>query len=90
MNIIKACSIYNNHINLLIKSKQVDLQIMKRKISFHRTEQFLQSPKVIEKVTEVKNKIEKELCSDLPNTIWDKKKHIVDLPCMKTRPYHFM
>ena len=52
---------------------------MKRKISFHRTEQFLQSPKVIEKVTEVKNKIEKELCSDLPIAFWDRKKYLVDL-----------
>ena len=33
LNIIKACSIHDNHINLIIKGKQVDLKTLKRKLS---------------------------------------------------------
>jgi hypothetical protein len=48
-------------------------------IFFHKTEQQLQNSIIQKIILEFQSKIEKEICSYLPNAFWKRKQHVVDL-----------
>ena len=80
LNFVKAHSIYKNQINFLIKSKENDLTDLKQNVHFQRIEQQLKLGPIKEKISDFKELVIKEVCSDLPNAFWKRKQHIVDLP----------
>jgi hypothetical protein len=80
LNLIKACSIHTYHINALIHGKQFHLHDLQNHVSFCRINKQLQSSHLQKKIIDFQNKIEQQICSDLPNAFWKRKQHIVDLP----------
>jgi len=80
LNLIKACSIHTNHINALIHGKQFHLHDLQNRVSFCRINKQLQNSDLQKKIIDLENKIEQQICSDLPNAFWKTKQHIVDLP----------
>jgi hypothetical protein len=45
-----------------------------------KIEQQLQNLVLQKGTSDFRNKIESEICSDLPNPFWKRKQHVVDLP----------
>jgi hypothetical protein len=80
LNLIKACSIYTYHINALIHGKQFHLHDLQNNVCFCRINKQLQNSDLQKKIIDLQNKIEQQICSDLPNAFWKRKQHIVDLP----------
>jgi hypothetical protein len=80
LNLIKACTIHTYHINALIHGKQFQLHDLQNHVSFCRIEKKLQNSVLKTKIIDLQNKIEQQICSDLPNAFWERKQHIVDLP----------
>jgi hypothetical protein len=80
LNLIKACSIHTYHINALIHGKQFHVHDLQNHVSFCRLNKQLQSSDLQKKIIDFQNKIEQQICSDLPNAFWKRKQHIVDLP----------
>jgi hypothetical protein len=78
--LIKACSIHIYHINALIHGKQIHLHDFQNHVSFCRINKQLQNSDLQKKIIDLQNKIEQQICSDLPNAFWKRKQHIVDLP----------
>ena len=80
LNLIKACSIHTYQINALIHGKQFHLHDLQNHVSFCRITKQLQNLDLQKKIVDLQNKIEQQICSDLPNAFWKRKQHIVDLP----------
>jgi hypothetical protein len=80
LNLIKACSIHTYHINALIYGKQFQLHDLQNHVSFCRIDKQLQNSVLQKKIIDLQSKIEQQICSDLPNTFWKRKQHIIDLP----------
>jgi len=78
LNLIKICSIHKYQINVLIHEKQFHLHDLKKYVSLQRIEHQLKNSILQKRISDFQNKIEHEICSDLPNAFW-KRKH-VDLP----------
>jgi hypothetical protein len=77
---IKACSIHTYHIHVLIHGKPFHLHDLQNHVSFCRLDKKLQDPVLQKEIANFQNKIEQEICSDLPTAFWKRKQHIVDLP----------
>jgi hypothetical protein len=56
------------------------LHDLQNHVSFCRIEKQLQNSVLKTKIIDLQNKIEQQICSDLPNAFWKRKQHIVDLP----------
>jgi hypothetical protein len=67
LNLIKACSIHTYHINALIHGKQFHLHDLHNHVSFCRINKQLKSSDLQNKIIDFQNKIEQQICSDLPN-----------------------
>ena len=67
LNIVKACSVYQNQINVLLKSKQNDLICLKKDLSLQRIENQLQNEFIKRKISDFKDLIKKEIWADLPS-----------------------
>ena len=80
MNIVKACSVYQNQINNLLRSRQNDLMFLQKDLSLKRIESQLQNDFIQKKISDFKDLIEKENCADLPSAFWNRKQHLVDFP----------
>ena len=80
LNIVKACSVYQNHVNILLKKKQNDLLHLKKDLNIERLEKQLQTNFVKQKINDFKVLIEKEICADLPSAFWNRKQHLIYLP----------
>jgi hypothetical protein len=52
-------------------------------IKFERVEEQLTSKTLQKRFEDFKEKVKKEICSDLSNAFWHRKKHIVRLPYIK-------
>ncbi|GAV82546.1 hypothetical protein CFOL_v3_25997 [Cephalotus follicularis] len=78
INLLKTFSLFKEHSVNLIK-----LYFMKQEVSNKKLEQYLQISQIKEKITSLKNNIINNLCSDLPDTFWHRKRHIVPLPYEK-------
>ena len=71
LNIVKACSVYQNQVNALLKSKQNDLICLKKDLSLQRIENQLHDDFVKRKISHFKALIEQEICVDLPSVFWN-------------------
>jgi hypothetical protein len=49
-------------------------------ISYKKIEEQLQNKELIQKINNFKDHFEKEVCSNIPNAFWKRKKHVVQLP----------
>jgi hypothetical protein len=66
--------------DIYIYGKQFHLHDLQNHVSFCRINKQLQSSDLQKKINDFQNKIEQQICSDLPNAFWKRKQHIVDLP----------
>ncbi|GAV59527.1 hypothetical protein CFOL_v3_03058, partial [Cephalotus follicularis] len=83
INLLKTFSLFKEHSVNLIKTKENHLYFMKQEVSNKKLEQHLQTSKIRQKINSLKNNIINNLCSDLPDTFWHKKRHRVSLPYEK-------
>ena len=80
MNIVKAYSVYQNQINVLLKTKQTNLTCFQKDLSLQKIEIQLNNDFIQRKISDFQTLIEKEICDDLPSAFWNRKQHLVDLP----------
>lgn len=65
---------------ILIQAKICQINFLKEEININNIEESLANPKLISKITLIKNQFINEICNDHPNAFWDRKQHIVSLP----------
>ena len=80
LNIVKTCSVYQNQIIAILKSKQNNLFCLQKNLSLQKIESQLQNDFIQKKISNLKIFIEKEIWADLPSAFWNQKQHLVDLP----------
>lgn len=78
MNLLQEQCI--TEINLLIKNKEHRLEFLKEDLQFLQIEDNLLKSNIKQKITLLQNHIQNTICSSLPNALWERKKHVVDLP----------
>ena len=81
INLLQNSSVIQS-INL-IKQKEFQISSLKEEISFQRIEEQLQQSKLQQKIFNLENIFKSKVCADIPNAIWDRKRHIVTLPYEK-------
>jgi len=69
-------------INLLHEKKR-HIQFLQNEIVYKKIEERLQQPSIQKKIHELYELFQNEVCSDLPNAFWQRKKHIISLPYEK-------
>ena len=74
LNILK-----NNEVNLIQKKKQ-HIKFINKKIHYKRIEENLLQKDIQTRIEKIKNQIETNLCSFVPNACWNRKQHKVFLP----------
>ena len=72
-----------NDIMRKISNKDRQINFLQKEIRIMGIEETLQSPKLKEKISQIQENFNKEICSDIPNAFWDRKKYIVSLPYEK-------
>ncbi|GAV65397.1 hypothetical protein CFOL_v3_08912 [Cephalotus follicularis] len=82
INLLKTFSLFKEHYVNQIKTKENYLYSMKQEVSNNKVEQ-LQTSQIKEKNDSSKNNIINNICSDLPDAFWHKKRHMVSLPYEK-------
>ncbi|GAV78011.1 hypothetical protein CFOL_v3_21479, partial [Cephalotus follicularis] len=80
INLLKTFSLFKEHYVNLIKTKENHLYSMKQEVSNKKLENQLQTSQIKEKIDSLKNNIIKNLCSDLSDAFWHRKRHMVSLP----------
>ncbi|GAV78783.1 hypothetical protein CFOL_v3_22248, partial [Cephalotus follicularis] len=83
INLLKTFSLFKEHCVNLIKIKENHLYYMKQELSNKKLEHQLQTSQIKQKIDSLKNNIIKNLCSDLPDAFWHKKRHMISLPYEK-------
>ncbi|GAV69082.1 hypothetical protein CFOL_v3_12583, partial [Cephalotus follicularis] len=83
INLLKTISLFKEHSVNLIKTKENHLYFMKQEVSNKKLEQQLQTSQIKEKINSLKHNIINNLCSDIPDTFWHWKRHMVSLPYVK-------
>ena len=63
----------------LVQIKEKQINFPSEEIFFKRIEQNLVNPIVQQKIKFLENKIQKQICLDLPNACRHRKQHMVDL-----------
>uniref|UniRef100_A0A251VEY4 Putative reverse transcriptase domain, Zinc finger, CCHC-type, Aspartic peptidase domain protein n=1 Tax=Helianthus annuus TaxID=4232 RepID=A0A251VEY4_HELAN len=77
-----AHPITSKQINILsLKEKQKDFLI--EEIDHVRIKNQLQDKMIIKRIQETKNKFKDNICANIPNAFWERKRHIVRLPYIK-------
>lgn len=56
------------------------LHYLQGDVQLKRIEQTLKTPEMLSKISILQKKFENEICSELPNAFWERKKHLVELP----------
>ena len=69
----------DNEVNLIQKKNQ-HIKFIRKEIHCKRIEENLLQKEVQTRIEKIKNQIETELCSSIPNAFWNRKKHKVLLP----------
>ena len=69
----------DNEVNLIQKKNQ-HIKFIRKEIHYKRIEENLLQKEVQTRIEKIKNQIERELCSSIPNAFWNRKKHKVLLP----------
>ncbi|GAV88412.1 hypothetical protein CFOL_v3_31834 [Cephalotus follicularis] len=83
INLLKTFSLFKEHSVNLIKTKENHLYFMKQEVSNKKLEQHLQTSQIREQINSLKNNIINNICSDLPDAFWHRKRHMVSLPYEK-------
>ena len=81
LNTLQTNSIYQS-INL-IQRKQNKILYLQDDILYHRINQLLEDTHVQQRIKKIQDLFTKQICSDIPNAFWERKKHIVNLPYEK-------
>ncbi|GAV89410.1 hypothetical protein CFOL_v3_32825, partial [Cephalotus follicularis] len=76
INLLKTFSLFKKHSVKMIEAKENHL-------SNKKLENQLQDSQIKEKIDSIKNNMIKNLCSDLPDAFWHRKRHMVSLPYEK-------
>ncbi|GAV68128.1 LOW QUALITY PROTEIN: hypothetical protein CFOL_v3_11631, partial [Cephalotus follicularis] len=73
----------------LLQNKENFLMTLKEEIKYKSMEEKLQEKNLQEKIQNFKIILTKEICAEIPNAFWERKKHIVNLPYeqKKNLPY---
>ncbi|GAV87345.1 RVP domain-containing protein, partial [Cephalotus follicularis] len=82
INLLKTISLFKEHSINLIKTKENHLYFMNQEVS-NKHEQQLQTTQIKEKINSLKHNIINNLCSDLSDAFWHRKRHMVSLPYKK-------
>ncbi|GAV65079.1 Peptidase_A3 domain-containing protein [Cephalotus follicularis] len=82
INLLKTFSLFKEHSVSIIKTKENQ---WKQELSNKRFKNQLQNSQIKEKILSLKNNIIKNLCSDLPDAFWHRKRHMVSLPYDRPR-----
>ncbi|GAV92896.1 hypothetical protein CFOL_v3_36274, partial [Cephalotus follicularis] len=80
IDLLKTFSLFKEHSVSMIKAKANQ---WKQELSNKKFENQLQNSQIKEKIDSLKNNIINNLCSDLPNTFWHRKRQMVSLPNKK-------
>ena len=76
---IKELNTLENQVNLIQKKKQ-QIKFLNKNIHYKRIEENILNKDIQTKVENIKDQIEKDLCSSVPNGFWNRKKYKVSLP----------
>lgn len=63
-----------------IERKEKHIKYLVKEIQYKKIDQALENQEIQEKIKQLKEKFEKQICSSIPNAFWKRKKHIVNLP----------
>ncbi|GAV93075.1 Peptidase_A3 domain-containing protein, partial [Cephalotus follicularis] len=80
IDLLKTFSLFKEHSISMIKAKENQL---KQEVSNKKLENQLQNSQIKEKNGSLKNSMINNLCSDLPDVFWHRKRHMVSLPYEK-------
>ena len=69
--------------NNSIQRKQNKILYLKDDIMYLRINQQLKDTRIQQRIKQIQDLYTKEICSDIPNAFWERKKHIVSLPYEK-------
>jgi hypothetical protein len=73
-----------NQLNLnLISAKTKQLNFLKQEVKYKKIAEQLSNKLLQSKIFTFNNKIVNTVCSELPNSFWHRKKHIVSLSYVK-------
>lgn len=64
----------------LVNFKEKQINFLQKETHFLATEQRLQQSSLQNKIKSLEKEFHTEVCSDVPNAFWERKKHIVSLP----------
>ena len=79
---VKEINQVQDFINLL-QQKQQHAKFLKKEIQYKKTEESLKSKQIQERIKQIQQQIENNLCSSIPNAFWNRKQHMVSLPYEK-------
>ncbi|CAL5369382.1 unnamed protein product [Camellia sinensis] len=63
----------------LVTFKQNQINLLQKEVQFLTTEQRLQQPSLQQKIRLIEKEFQTEICNDVPNAFWERKKHTVTL-----------
>jgi hypothetical protein len=69
-----------NEVKDILLKKEKQLCFLKEEISLLSISEQLESYEVKKKIKSLEQEFTTEICNDLPNAFWDRKKHVVSLP----------
>ena len=78
ISLLQSSSVYQK-INL-INNKKYQITILKNDISYQKIEEQLQHPSIQKKILDLENIFKNKVYADIPNALWERKKHIVTHP----------
>ena len=79
---VKEINQVQDFINLL-HQKQQHVKFLKKEIQYKKTEENLKSKQIQERIKQIQQQTENNLCSSISNAFWDRKQHMVALPYEK-------
>ena len=57
----------------LLQQKQKQVKFLKKEIQYKKTEENLESKQIQDKIKQIRQQIENNLCSSIPNAFWNRK-----------------
>jgi hypothetical protein len=83
INILKNISIFQD-INIISKQirnrKEKQIMFLKHDLKHKRIEEQLKDPLLKQMIKNFQEKIESDICANIPNAFWYRKNHVVQLP----------
>ena len=61
----------------LLQQKQKKVKFLKKEIQYKKAEENLESKQIQDKIKQIQQQIENNLCSSIPNAFWNRKQHMV-------------